>query len=248
MLRALALHGEEPVSNNLSSSIQNLILAQLSPDDLALIEPHLEAVDLPLRRRLEARNKPISHIYFLEQGIASVVANGPTDRSIEVGIIGRDGMTGLPVVMGTERSPHETFIQTAGNGRRITADAFRSSLEKSASLRQHCLNYVHVFMIQAAHTALANGRAKLDERLARWLLMAEDRADNGALFLTHEFLALMLGVRRPGVTVALNMLEEEGLIQAKRGAIFIVDRKGLLEKTNGFYGGPEAEARRLARR
>jgi CRP-like cAMP-binding protein len=100
-------------------------------------------------------------------------------------------------------------------------------------------------MIQAAHTALANGRAKIEERLARWLLMAHDRADGDELAVTHEFLSIMLGVRRPGVTVALNTLETRGLVRGERATVVILDRKGLIEMTNGFYGTPEAEARRL---
>jgi CRP-like cAMP-binding protein len=231
----------------LSSSFHNRILAQLTPDDLALLGPHLEPVEVVLRQGLEAHNRPIAHAYFLESGIASVVANGPPERTIEVALIGREGMTGLPIVLGTDRSPYETYIQVAGTGHRLPADALRSALENSASFRQVCLRFVHVFMIQAAHTALANGRGKLEERLARWLLMAHDRTDGDELAVTHEFLSLMLGVRRAGVTVALNMLETHGLIRGERGTVVILDRKGLIELTNGFYGAPEAEARRLFR-
>jgi CRP-like cAMP-binding protein len=236
---------ETSVHQKLSSSFRNRILARLAADDAALLEPHLEAVDLPLRQGLESHDRPIAHAYFLESGIASVVANGAPDQSIEVGLIGRDGMTGLPIVLGTGRSPYETYIQMAGAGHRVPADALRTALEKSASLRQVCLNCVHVFMIQAAHTALANGRAKIEERLARWLLMAHDRADDDEVPVTHEFLSIMLGVRRAGVTVALNLLEDRGLVRGQRGTVVILDRKTLIEMTNGFYGGPEAEARRL---
>jgi CRP-like cAMP-binding protein len=107
------------------------------------------------------------------------------------------------------------------------------------------LRYGHAFVVQTGHTAMANGRSKVEERLARWLVMAHDRLDGDELPLTHEFLAIMLGVRRPGVTVALNLLEKDGLIDANRGVISIIDRKGLEEKSNGAYGVPEAEFRRL---
>jgi CRP-like cAMP-binding protein len=214
---------------------------------VALLEPHLEPVELALRQGLEAHNRPILHAYFLESGIASVVANGPPEHTIEVALIGREGMTGLPIVLGTDRSPYETYIQVDGTGHRLPADALRTALEESASFRQVCLQFVHVFMIQAAHTALANGRAKLEERLARWLLMAHDRTDGDELDVTHEFLSIMLGVRRPGVTVALNTLEARGLVRGERATVVILDRKGLIEMTNGFYGAPEAEARRLLR-
>lgn len=231
----------------LPSSPRNHILAELAPDDLDLLKPHLERTELPLRQELEAHSRPIPHAYFLETGIASVVANGPGDHRIEVGLIGRDGMTGLPLVLGTDRFSHGICVQVAGDGYRIAAGDLRTAFQKSASLRQVCLNYVHVFMSQAAHTALANGRAKLEERLARWLLMADDRADQRELPLTHEFLSLMLGVRRAGVTVALNALEAEGLIRRRRGTVTILDRKRLAKTTKGFYGGPEAEARRFFR-
>jgi CRP-like cAMP-binding protein len=239
---------ETPVHQKLPSSLRNRILVQLAPDDFALLEPHLEPVELALRQGLEAHNRPIAHAYFLESGIASVVANGPTDHNIEVALIGRDGMTGLPIMLGTDRSAYETYMQVAGNGHRLPADSLRAALEKSASLRQVCLRFVHVFQIQTAHTALANGRAKLEERLARWLLMAHDRTDADELPVTHEFLSIMLGVRRAGVTVALNMLEPRGLVRGERGTVVILDRKSLVEMTNGFYGGPEAEASRLFRR
>jgi CRP-like cAMP-binding protein len=207
--------------------------------------PHLEAVDLPLRRQLETRNKPIEHVYFIEQGFASVVADGPGQRSIEVGIIGREGMTGLAVLMGTDRTPHDTYMQSSGSGHRIAAERLRRAIEQSPALHTSMLRCAHAFNVQTAQTAVANGRHKIEERLARWLLMAQDRGDGDELRITHEFLGLMLAVRRPGVTIALNLLEARGLIQAKRGVILIVDRKGLVQSSNGAYGVPEAEFRRL---
>ncbi len=246
-MRSAPAPRETAVHQKLSSSVRNRLLLQLAPDDLALLAPHLEPVELALRYGLEAQDRPIAHAYFLESGIASVVAIGPHDRDIEVALIGRDGMTGLPIILGADRSPCETYMQVAGNGHRLAADDLRTALEKSASLRQLCLRFVHVFQVQTAQTALANGRAKLEERLARWLLMAHDRADTEEVPVTHEFLSIMLGVRRAGVTVALNLLEDRGLVRGERGAVAILDRDGLIAIANGFYGTPEAEARRLFR-
>ena len=226
-------------------TIRNQILSRLSAADFALLAPHLEVVDLPTPRQLERRNKPIEHVYFLDSGFASVVANGQEDRSIEVGLIGREGMTGVAVILGTDRSPNETFMQLAGSGWRVPTDRLRHAQEKSATLSRELLRYAHVFLVQTSQTALSNGRSKIDERLARWLLMAHDRADSEQLKLTHDFLATMLGVRRPGVTVALSLLERQGLIRVHRGVISLTDRKGLEELSNGAYGAPEAEARRL---
>jgi CRP-like cAMP-binding protein len=222
----------------------NRILSRLSQEEFGLLRPHLDAVELPVRKQLESRNKPIEAVYFIEHGFASVVANG-TGRSIEVGIIGREGMTGLSVIMGTDRSPHETFIQAAGDGQRISSVKLCQAVEKSPALHRHLLRYGHAFVVQTAQTALANGRSKIEERLARWLLMANDRLDGDEVPLTHEFLSVMLGVRRPGVTTALDVLEKEGLVHAKRRAVVIIDRKGLRKITNGAYGAPEAEFKRL---
>jgi CRP-like cAMP-binding protein len=223
---------------------RNRILSRLSPDEFGLLQPHLDAVDLPVRKQLENRNKAIEHVYFIEHGFASVVANG-AGRSIEVGLIGREGMTGLAVVMGTDRSPHDTYMQAAGGGQRISSARLRGAIEHSPALHRSCLRYGHAFVVQTAQTALANGRSRIEERLARWLLMAHDRLDGDDVQLTHEFLSVMLGVRRPGVTVALDMLEKEGLIRAKRGAVTILNRTGLRKISNGAYGGAEAEFQRL---
>jgi CRP-like cAMP-binding protein len=224
---------------------RNRLLKRLSNDDFRLLEPHLAAVDLPVRKQIETPHKRIEHLYFPDSGFASVVANGVKDRSVEVGLIGREGVTGLAVIMGTDRSPNETFMQGAGAGRRISAAAVNQAMEQSPTLRRTLLNYGHAFVIQTAQTALANGRSKIEQRLARWLCMAHDRIDGDELTLTHEFLAVMLGVRRPGVTLTLAALEKTGVIRAKRGVITVVDRKRLEKGTDGAYGAPEAEFLRL---
>jgi CRP-like cAMP-binding protein len=223
----------------------NFILARLPPDELQFLSPSLEAVELPLRTVLEARNRPIKHAYFMIAGFASIVANGESGRSVEVGMVGREGVTGSALILGSDRNPHETYVQAAGRGYRMTAEKLRQGMEEAPHFRRMLLQFAYVLAVQAGQTALANGRALVEERLARWLLMAHDRLGTRELALTHEFLALMLGVRRPGVTVALNELENRGLIQAARGVIVIVDREGLEEGANGTYGTAEAEYRRL---
>jgi CRP-like cAMP-binding protein len=223
----------------------NRILSRLSKADFALMEPLLSAVDLPVRMKLEERKRPIEHVYFPDSGIVSVVANGDNNRNIEVGMIGREGMTGMAVVMGTDRTPHQTFVQSAGAGWRIRSDDLRQAIHTSPTLLQRFLHYGHAYLLQAGFTAMANGRSRIEERLARWLLMAHDRMDGDTLTLTHEFLSTMLGVRRPGVTHALNLLERTGLIQTNRGTVTIIDRESLEESSNGAYGTPEAEFKRL---
>jgi CRP-like cAMP-binding protein len=196
---------------------------------------------------LEPPNKAIKHSYFITSGLASVIAIGKNGNRLEVGMIGREGMTGLPVVLGNDRSPNETFIQVEGTGSRIAADDLRQAMRESASLSRVLLNFVNAFLIQTSRTALSNGTATLEERLARWLLMAQDRLGGERVPLTHEFLSLMLGVRRAGVTGALNQLDRKGVIRLSRGRIEIIDREGLINSANGSYGIPEATARRVPR-
>jgi CRP-like cAMP-binding protein len=217
----------------------------LAPADLALLKPDLESIELPLRRQLESRGRPIEHIYFLDSGLGSMVVSAGANHNIEVGIVGREGMTGLPVLLGTDRSVHETFIQTAGNGRRIPTVHLHAAIERSPNLRRSLLQYANTLFAQMAYTALANGRYKIEERLARWLLMADDRADGSTVHLTHEFLALMLGARRAGVTAALGDFQKRGILRAVRGSITIQNRGALEEAANGSYGVPEAEYQRL---
>jgi CRP-like cAMP-binding protein len=223
----------------------NLLLASLSPSDRGLLQPHLETVTLSLRQVLETPDKRVVAVYFPEAGFASVVAVQADDTRVEVGLIGREGMTGLTVVLGNHRAPHETYMQAAGRGQCIKTPALRKAMQASASLQGLLLKYVQVFMMQTAHTAVANARAKIEERLTRWILMAHDRLDGTSLPLTHEFLSLMLGVRRAGVTEALHALEALKLIRSGRGQIVVLNRKGIERKAGEAYGAPEAEFRRL---
>ena len=224
---------------------RNQLLRALSVADRLLLKPDLERVELELRLELEGAGQPIRYVYFPESGFVSIVARTETPRAIEVGVIGWEGMTGLSVVLGDDRSANETFVQSAGWGWRIAAGKLRFALDASLSLRGCLLHYVQAFLCQVSQTALTNGRAQIEERLARWLLMAHDRLEGDELHLTHEFLALMLGIRRPGVTVALHFLEGKGLVRSTRGIVKVVDRAGLEALADGSYGASEAEYVRL---
>jgi CRP-like cAMP-binding protein len=228
-----------------SNKIHNKILAGLSPDDFAALQPYLEPVALPKGKTFENANKPIENICFPESGMLSVVGGAKSVREVEVGIIGFEGMSGLPVIYGDHRSPHQTFVQVPGTGWRLPVAALRDAIGRSATLQQRLLRYAQAFMIQTTHTAIANAKGLLEERLARWILMAQDRARDDEVPLTHEFLSMMLAVRRPGVTEALHGLTEKGLLSQARGKIVVIDRDGLMERANGFYGVPEAEYERL---
>ena len=227
------------------SSVRNLLLSRLSADDFLLLQPHLEPVVLDRGDVLVQPNEPIAYVTFPEAGVTSVVANTDGGRRIEIGLTGRDGLAGTPVLLGVDRTPHETFMQVAGSGLRIRTEDLRRVLEQSPSIHNLLLRYVQVFTIQTAQTALSNGSHKIEERLARWLLMCHDRLDGNDLPLTHEFIAIMLAVRRAGVTEALNILEEQGIIRAERGNIAVLKRKKLEKAAGDSYGLPEAEYRRL---
>lgn len=191
-------------------------------------------VELRVPKQLELANKRIDHVCFIESGFASVVANGST-RSMEIGMIGREGMTGLAVLMGRDRSPNETYMQLAGSGRRITVAHLLDAIRQSATLHQSFLRCGHAFHIQTTQATLTNARCTIEQRLARWLLMAHDRIDGDQMFLTHEFLSLMLGVRRASITDTLRILAEDDLIAIKRGTIAILDRVRLQKSTKGAY-------------
>jgi len=221
------------------------LLRRMSADDFALLKPHLERVFLELRAPLETAGRKIEAVYFLESGLASVVAKTSTTTEAEVGIIGFEGMTGSSLIMGDDQANFDCYIQSTSEAVRIHAGPFVEALEASSTLRPFLLRYVQYLHVQTSYTASVNARQSLEVRLARWLLMCSDRTVGDRLVITHEFLSIMLGVRRPGVTVGLQMIESYGYIRARRGEITIRDRDGLLKLARGSYGPPEAEYHRL---
>jgi CRP-like cAMP-binding protein len=224
---------------------KNALLRRFDPADLDRLKPHLRETFLDLRTPLENAGQKIEFVYFPKSGLASVVAKKRAGVDAEVGIIGFEGMTGSALVMGDDRATHDCFIQMTSESLVIEASQFQAALDKSNTLRPFLMRYVHAFHIQATYTALINARCKIEERLARWLLMCDDRVVGSRLVITHEYLSVMLGVRRPGVTVALQVIEGRGLVQSRRGEVIIRDREGLIQLADGGYGESEAEYRRL---
>ena len=224
---------------------RNQLLSQLSPADLALIMPSLVSVPLDVNANVEVPGAKVSHVYFPESGIVSVVASMPPARDIEVGIVGRDGMIGGAVLLDDRVSVHKVFVQIAGTAHSIPVETLLSAATESPTLRLLLLRYIRAFALQVSGTALANGQSSLEARLARWLLMCMDRVDSNQLELTHAFLSVMIGVRRSGVTLALQVLEGEHAISATRGRITIRNRELLQTRADGCYGQPEAEYQRL---
>ena len=227
------------------STIRNRLLACLTPVDFTLLAPFLEPVELHRDYVLVTPNKPIEHVYFIESGMVSVVAEKADGRSIEVGVYGRDGMGATTVLLGSDRTPHHHYMQIGGTGFKLSTVDFLEIVDQSPTIRNLMLRFVHVFMTQTAQSALVNGSSVVEERLARWILMCRDRLDINEFPITHDFLSMMLGVRRSSVTDALHLLEGALLIKATRGHIQILDRDRLEHAAGASYGVPEAEFRRL---
>ena len=231
-------------SRDSPDGLRNRLLALISPTDRVRLAPLLETIDLEIRQILETPGETIGHVYFVESGLVSVVGTAPPNHRIEIGMVGYEGMSGLGIVLGDDHSPNQTIVHAAGSAMRISAQSLRETMSASQTLTSILLRYSHVFMVQCGQTALANGRGRLDERMARWLLMWDDRIRPQNLTVTHEFLALLLGVRRTGVTDTMHDLEGRHLIRSGRGVVQILDREGLKLAANGFYGIAEAEYER----
>src|SRR5215207_9926901 len=197
---ALAPMRERAMAYLQQAAVRNRLLSGLTPEGFGLLQPHLEPMPLDLRQWLIEAGEPIQHVYFPEHGIVSIVADTSEGR-IEVGLIGPEGMAGLPVVLGIERSPHSYLVQAAGEALRVPAPDLRTALRQSPSLHAGFLRYAHALMVQTAQTAYANAGFTIEARLARWILMTDDRLERDELPLTHDFLSMMLGVCRPGVTL-----------------------------------------------
>jgi CRP-like cAMP-binding protein len=227
---------------------RNLLLARLPVRELELLSHELVPVTLPRRTQLELPDKKIGHIYFMESGIASVVASPGPGLHVEVGIIGFEGMTGLPVVLLNDRHPYSVYIQVDATALRIEVEAVQDAMKRSEICQRVFLGFTQSFLIQTSETAVANAKATVIERLARWLLMAQDRVGSEHIDLTHEFLALMMGSRRAGVTEALLDLSQRNMVSGKRGTITIIDRAGLIQLAGRYYGVPEKELQRLLSR
>ena len=225
---------------------RNQLLRQLSPSDLALILPGLVSYPLDVGADVEVPSAKVSHVYFPESGIVSIVASMPPSRDIEVGIVGRDGMIGGAVLLGDNLAVHKVFVQIAGTAHSLPVETLLGAAADSPTIRSLLLRYLRAFGLQVSGTAFANGQSNLEARLARWLLMCIDRVDSNTLELTHEFLSVMIGVRRSGVTLALQVLEGERAVTATRGKITVRNRDGCCwNALTAVMGSPRLKYERL---
>jgi CRP-like cAMP-binding protein len=245
----LPLYGQQRLESPLDAlskiEVKNRLLASLPHDALDALRPHMTRIDLPIRHVLVEPDVPIESVCFIESGLGSVVASSTDDEHVEVGHVGRDGVSGYHVALSSETTPHKTFMQIAGSGMVVPTEKLLQVFDRLPALRNVFLRYALTCEVQLAHSALASARYNMHERLARWLLMCHDRVDGDDLPLTHEFLSLMLGVRRSGVTDTIHIIEGYRAIKAARGNIRVLDRDELVEVAGGCYGLPEREYERL---
>ncbi|TCU37906.1 Crp/Fnr family transcriptional regulator [Rhizobium azibense] len=227
------------------ATVSNRLLKALAPEAFERLRPEMTAIDLGLKYVVVEANEPTLQVCFIESGLASMVAVSSDDEAVEVGHVGREGLGGHHVLLMTETTPNRTFMQVAGTGIAVPIEHFLSIVDDHKPTRDLLLRYVHSASLQLAHSALANARYSMQERLARWLLMCHDRLEGDNLALTHEFLGMMLGVRRAGVTNELHILEGVHAIKSTRGNVKILDRQKLQDIAGGCYGLPEAEYERL---
>jgi len=209
------------------SAVRNRLLAALPPDVLAQFLPKLHPISLPLRKVLNSPGEPIEAVYFVESGWVSMVTHLDEGAQAEVGLIGHEGFVGASLVTGIDTAFAEAYVQAPGEALQIETKAFQRELDTHPALFRRLLRYTEAMHAQAMQTAACNGRHALEQRLARWILMARERADSDDLPLTQEFLALMLCVHRPSITVVARMLQQAGIIRYSQGRITVLDRDGL---------------------
>jgi CRP-like cAMP-binding protein len=223
----------------------NRLLGLLAPRDYQRLRPHLQRVPLEYRQSLYRANEPIEFVYFIETGVGSLVNTMANGEAAEVGTIGNEGVVGLPLLLGDDRAPTSVYVQVPGAGLRMKATLFTKELAQSASMRTVMLHYAHAFFNHVAQSAACSHFHSLEQRCCRWLLMTHDRMQSDEFLLTQEFLAMMLGVRRTGVSAAAGTLQRDGLIRYKRGNITIIDGRSLIQRSCECYGVSKLEFDRL---
>jgi CRP-like cAMP-binding protein len=217
----------------------------LTPRDYARLRPHLHRIPLEYRKSLYRARKAADYVYFIETGVGSLVNTMANGQAAEVGTIGNEGVVGLPLLFGDNIAPTSVYVQVPGAGLRMKAKRFEKELARSASMRAVMLRYAHAFFNQVAQSAACNHFHSIQQRCARWMLMTHDRMESDQFLLTQEFLAMMLGVQRTGVTAAAGILQRAGLIRYKRGNVTMIDRRGLIRRSCECYDVSKKEFDRL---
>jgi len=217
-------------------AVSNIILLSLPDKEYNLLRPHLQPVELPQYEILEEPGAKVEYTYVLNEGMTSLVALSRDGRSVEVGVVGREGMVGMSVIAGLRPGIFRAIMQMVGRGTRVRAEVFQDLLPIAPKLRAELSRFALMQGMQVAQIAACNRLHEVVPRLARWLLMCQDRFDCQSLPLTHEFLAQMLGTGRPSVSIAAGFLEDAGIIQNLRGTVKILNRKHLEAAACECYG------------
>ena len=216
--------------------VRNSILLAIPDEEFAGIRGTLQFLDLPLYVVLHEARKKLEYAYFLNSGMASSVFNTNGGESVEVGVTGNEGFTPIPAAAGIRHSPHEVMMQVSGNGFRMPVDELQAVLRSTPQLQTLLNRYATVHGLQTAQTAGCNRLHALEQRLARWLLLIQDRVGSGLLKITHDFLAMMLGTDRPSVSLAAGTLRDKGIIEYCHGSVRVLNRKKLESSACECYG------------
>jgi CRP-like cAMP-binding protein len=222
-------------TNAAGKPVSNKILLSASDSDYNSLRPHLEYFSLPNHLVLHEAGAKLECAYFPNRGLISLVVVMKDGKSAEAGVVGNEGFTGTPAAVGLSRGSLQAVVQITGDGFRVEVRALQSTLESAPHLHMMLNRYAAIRGMQVAQTAACNRLHDIEQRLARWLLMTQDRVESPSLAITHDFLATMLGTDRPSVTVAAGALQKKGLIEYTRGAVKIVNRKKLEDSACECY-------------
>jgi CRP-like cAMP-binding protein len=245
ILRPLAARQQKQQPMPKPDQRTNRLLSLLSDDDYERLRPHLSHVVFDYKRSLYEASRPIEHVYFPIDGVASLVITTADGASAEVGTIGSEGIVGLPVCLGDREAPSSVYVQVPGTALSLDARLFRRELERSPTLNLVMLRYAHAFFNQVAQSAACAHLHLIEQRCCRWLLMTRDRMPSGDFLLTQEFLGMMLGVRRTSVTGVMGALQKAGLIRYRRGHVTILDHQALQQRACECYQISKLEFDRL---
>ena len=223
-------------TNAAGKPVSNRILLTIPDGEYRSIRPHLEYLRMPSHRSLHEPHQKLAFVHFLNQGLISLVVVMEDGRTVEAGIVGNEGASGIAAAVGLKRGPLREIVQIAGDGFRVRVVEFRKILQSTPELRNTLGRYIMILGMQVAQTAACNRLHRIEQRLARWLLIAQDRVDSGSLPITHDFLATMLGTDRPSVTLAAGVLQRLQLIGYTRGAVKILERMKLEKFACECYG------------
>jgi len=238
---AVGTRGPQPLNagertNSGGRAVANAILLSIPGEEFEMIRPHLQFVTLPARFSLQEANQKFDDAYFLNQGMVSLVFTTQKGESVEVGVVGNEGFTPIPVAAGLRRSPHRAVMQIGGEGFKVDVGELQTVLKSTSALQSMLNRYAAVHGLQVAQTAGCNRLHDIEQRLCRWLLLVQDRVGSGLLRITHDFLAMMLGTDRPSVSLAAGGLQKRKIIEYTRGSVRILNRKKLESSACECYG------------